>query len=144
MAEAKPMVPGWYWAVAIIALLWEAMGCYAYVMHVTMDAAGMAALPAAEREIRMAMPVWATGAYAVAVWAGLVGAIGLLLRARWARIVFLLSLIGVIVQFGWAFLMTPIMTTMGPSAAAFPAFIILMAALLLWFADWATKRGWLN
>jgi hypothetical protein len=137
-------VPAWYWAVAALALLWEAMGCYAYVSQVSMDSAALAQLPAAQRDIWASMPAWATGAYAVAVWAGLVGAAGLLLRRDWARLAFAASLAGVIVQFGWTFLATPVLATIGKSAAAFPAFILLVAALLLWFSFAATRRGWLR
>lgn len=137
-------VPGWYWAVAAVALLWEAMGCYAYVTQVSMDSAALAQLPAEQREIWMAMPGWAVGAYAVAVWAGLLGAVGLLLRRSWAKLAFAASLIAVIVQFGWSFLATPILRSMGASAALFPAFILIVTALLLWFSGHATRRGWLR
>ena len=137
-------VPGWYWAAAAVALLWEAMGCYAYLTQVSMDSAALARLPAEQREIWAAMPGWAVGAYAVAVWGGLIGALGLLLRRRWARIAFAASLVAVIVQFGWTFLATPILSTMGGSAAAFPAFILVVAALLLRFSAFASKRGWLR
>ena len=27
----KPATPTWYWIVAVLALLWEAAGCYAYL-----------------------------------------------------------------------------------------------------------------
>jgi hypothetical protein len=137
-------VPGWYWAVAGLALLWEAMGCFAYVTQVSMDSAALARLPAAQRDLWVSMPAWVTGAYAVAVWSGLIGAAGLLLRRDWARLAFAASLVAVIVQFGWTFLATPILTTIGPSAAAFPAFILLAAALLLWVSALATRRGWLR
>jgi hypothetical protein len=137
-------VPGWYWAVAIAALLWEAMGCFAYWTQVSMDSAALARLPAAQADLWAAMPAWVVGAYAVAVWGGLLGAIGLLLRRAWARLAFAASLVAVIVQFGWTFLSTPILTTIGASAAAFPAFILLMAALLLYFTGLAAKRGWLR
>jgi hypothetical protein len=140
----RDRVPGWYWAAAVIALLWEAMGCYAYVTQVSMEPAALARLPAEQREIWAAMPGWVVGAYAVAVWAGLLGAIGLLLRRSWARLAFALSLLAVIVQFGWTFLTTPILKTMGASAAAFPALILLVAALLLWFSGVAARRGWLR
>ncbi len=137
-------VPGWYWAVALAALLWNGFGCFMCVSQVGMDAAEMAKLPAVQQEVWRAMPGWAVGAYAVAVWAGLAGAAGLLLRRSWARLAFAVSLIGVIVQFGWTFLGTPILERMGASAAAFPAFIFLVVALLLWFSGAAAKRGWLR
>lgn len=137
-------VPGWYWAVATVALLWGAMGCYAYVTQVSMDSAALAQLPAEQREIWAAMPGWAVGAYAVAVWAGLLGAVGLLLRRSWAKLAFAASLVAVIVQFGWSFLATPILRSMGASAALFPAFILIVTASLLWFSGYAAKRGWLR
>lgn len=137
-------VPGWYWVVVAVALLWEALGCYAYVTQVSMDPAALARLPAEQRDLWMAMPAWVTGAYAVAVWAGLIGAVGLLLRRGWVRLAFAASSVAVIVQFGWTFLATPILTTIGASAAAFPAFILVVAALLLWFSFAAAKRGWLR
>ena len=120
------------------------MGCYAYVTQVSMDSAALARLPAEQRDIWAAMPAWAVGAYAVAVWAGLLGALALLLRQGWARLAFAASLLGVIVQFGWTFLGTPILERMGASAAAFPAFILIVVALLLWFSGIAARRGWLR
>ncbi|MGZ8285712.1 MAG: hypothetical protein ACXW27_06475 [Allosphingosinicella sp.] len=111
---------------------------------VGMDPADQAKLPAAQRDLWASMPSWVTGAYAVAVWAGLVGAAGLLLRRDWARLAFAASLVAVIVQFGWTFLATPILATIGASAAAFPAFILVVPALLLWFSVAAAKRGWLR
>jgi hypothetical protein len=142
--EVRPAVPGWYWAVAILALGWEALGCYAYLTQVTMDAGDLARLPAAQREIWMSMPAWVTAAYALAVWVGLGGALGLLLRRRWARTAFAVSLAAVAVQFGWTFLATPALSTIGAAAAALPAFIVLIGAALLWFANLAARRGWLR
>jgi hypothetical protein len=140
----RDRVPAWYWAVAAVALLWSAMGCYAYVTQVSMDPAAMAQLPAEQRDIWTAMPGCAVGAYAVAVWAALLGAVGLLLRRTWAKLAFAASVLGIVVQFGWTFLATPILRTMGPSSAAFPAFILVVALLLLWFSSLAAKRGWLR
>lgn len=137
-------VPGWYWAVALAALLWNGFGCFMYVTQVGMEPADMARLPEVQQEVWRAMPGWAVGAYAVAVWAGLLGAIGLLLRRSWARLAFAASLLGVIVQFGWTFLGTPLLSRMGASAAAFPAFILIVVALLLWFSSRAARRGWLR
>ncbi|MFP6601382.1 MAG: hypothetical protein VB862_02530 [Pirellulaceae bacterium] len=31
--DAKPVVPGWYWVIAIVALLWNLMGCAAFGME---------------------------------------------------------------------------------------------------------------
>jgi len=142
--EAGTTVPGWYWVVAILALLWEAFGCFSYIQWVTMDAAKLATMPDAEREMWLAMPPWLTGVYAIAVWVGLAGAVALLMRRRLARLAFGVSLAAVVVQFGWIFLTTPIMTTIGPSSTVMPAAIIIVGGIWFLFAGHAVKRGWLR
>jgi hypothetical protein len=109
-----------------------------------MDAADLAKMPAAQQEVWRAMPIWAKSAYAVAVWVGLSGAIALLMRQRWARECFAVSLLAVLVQFGWAYLGTTAMRALGLVGAAFPILIIVAAAFLFWFAGWAARRGWLR
>lgn len=141
---ARTAVPGWYWGVAGVALLWALAGCLAYVTQMSMDAADLAKLPPAQREIWAMMPAWVTAAYAVAVWAGLAGAVALLLRRRWARPAYVLSLLGVVVQFAWSFLGSPLLSTVGPQAAAFPAFIAIAGVALVRFAGRGIRRGWLR
>jgi hypothetical protein len=141
---AKARVPGWYWLVAILALLWEAGGCYAYLMQVTMKVADMGALPAAQRDLWLTMPAWVWSVYAVAVWIGLSGALALLMRQRWARSAFIVSLAAAIVQFGWTFLVRHALAALGASAAILPAAIVLIGAFLVWFAIAATRWGWLR
>jgi hypothetical protein len=136
--------PTWFYITAAIMVLWECIGCFAYLSQVTMSAADMARLPAAQQEIWKMMPAWVTGAYALAVWVGLAGGIALLLRFKISRTLFIVSLIAVVVQFGWTFLATPILTTVGGSAAIFPAFIIAVGAMAVWFAGKAAGNGWLR
>ena len=140
--ETKP--PAWYWIVAVLAFLWEAGGCYAYLNSVTMKATDMLRYPPAQRAVFEATPAWVWAAYAVAVWVGLGGAVGLLLRQRWARLAFILSLIAAIVQFGWVLLATPALGQIGASATAVPVGVVLIGAILIWFAGEAGQRGWLH
>jgi len=140
---ARP--PMWFWIVAVLALLWEAMGCFAYVTQMTMSEEARAALPPLQQRIWAAMPGWATAAYAVAVWTGLAGALLLLLRRKWAQWAFLVSLAGVLAQFGWFFLGNDLTRQMPlAESAPFPAVIIVLAAALWWFSGWSGKRGWLG
>ena len=123
----RPAVPGWFWIVAILALLWEAMGCYAYLSTIT----------AADDTV----PTWVSGAFAVAVWVGVSGAILLLMRQRLARTAFALSLVAAIVQLaGVLFVAKPV--SGGQPAALYAA--VAIGLVLLWFADHAIKRGWLR
>jgi hypothetical protein len=120
------------------------MGCFAYWSQVTMTAADLAQLPQAQQDVWRAMPKWVIGAYAVAVWSALLGVIGLLLRRRWARPLLLLSILGIIGQFGWTFLATDLLKAQGPASAAFPLFILLAGLAMLWLANTAAARGWLR
>ena len=137
-------VPTWFWIVSGLALLWEAMGCYSYVMHVTMSADQIAALPDGERQLMTGVPIWATAAFAIATWGGLAGAVGLLMRRSWARTLFVISLVAILVQFGWWFLIARAGDVLGSSAYTMPVAIIVIGAALVWFSTMAAKRGWLR
>src|SRR5688500_704787 len=134
-------LPKWYWGVAGFALLWMAFGCFNYVLLMTMSPAELAQLPPAQQEVIDTAPVWVNAAYAIAAWSGLGGAIGLLLRRAWARPLFVVSLLAVILQFGWIFTSTDQLAVEGPSAAAFPLVSLLLGVFFVMFADHAQKRG---
>lgn len=143
IGAARP--PFWYWIVALLSVLWSFGGCFAYYTQVSMNAADLAKLPVAQQQLSGMTPVWVTGAYAVAVWIGLAGSFSLLARKAWARRLFIVSLIAVLVQFGWMFLTTPVMALVGPKTAIpLPATIILIAIALVWFSGFATQRRWLR
>lgn len=137
-------VPTWFWIVAVLALLWELMGVGSYLYHVTMSAEAIAALPEGQRDLMNATPSWVMGAFAIAVFSGLAGAVGLVLRRKWAKPLLILSLVAAVIQFGWVFLVFKAHETLGPSSAVFPGIIIVIGAFLVWFASDAAKRGWLR
>jgi hypothetical protein len=134
--------PRWLIWASIALLLWNLSGLAAFVYQSEMSPKMIAALPPAQRDLWNAMPVWDWIAYAVAVNAGSIGAIGLLARKRWAVPVFALSIIAVIVQFIYPFLIARAITDLG--MAVFPIFILIMAVLQWALArNWRAK-GWLN
>ena len=126
-------VPGWYWAVAALALLWEGFGCAIYLMQTL--------TPAAEREAGYAaMASWQWGVFAIAVWSGLIGAIGLLLRKRWATLALLVSLIAAAFQYGYEAATGRLPADVMPMAVT----IIVVGVILVFFASFAGRRGWLS
>ena len=134
-------IPGWFYAVAALALLFEAFGCWMYVAQVSAD---RAALPLDQRAMWDATPTWMTAAYAVAVWVGLAGALLLVLRRRLAVPLLLVSLIAVIVQFSGLFLVPQLRQTVPESALIAPVVLILACYLIFQFARVAQRRGWLR
>jgi hypothetical protein len=137
--------PKWYYAVAGVLTLWALIGCYSYMAQVTMGPADIARMPQAQQDMLAALPVWITGVYAIAVWSALAGAICLLLRLKFAPTAYIVSLVAIVVQFGWTLTALPIIETMGfAEAAGFPIFIAVIGAVSVWFSRLAMARGWLR
>jgi hypothetical protein len=138
-------VPAWFWAVSVLALLWMLVGLLALAMDFMTDEAALAQMTEAQRQLHTTRPQWVFVVYAVAIFSGLAGAIGLLLRRGWAVPALALSLVAVIVQFGYVFLVMDAIAVMGAAQALpFPLMIFALALLWLWFAVIARRRGWLR
>lgn len=90
--------PKWFTPVAILALLWNLLGASAYLMDVTLSPEAVAKMGEAQRTMYASRPSWFVLAYASAVWFGVAGSLALLRRKRWAKPLFLVSLLGLIAQ----------------------------------------------
>ncbi|QGN55605.1 sugar transporter [Novosphingobium sp. Gsoil 351] len=123
-----------FWIVAGLLLVWSLIGDAAYLSQVTADLAKMATTDPSTAKAFAAMPEWAWSAYAVAVWVSTLAAIALLLRRRIAAPLYAVSLVAVLVQFGWTFLGSDVIADKGASAAIFPLIIIAIAAFSLWYS----------
>ncbi len=140
--SVKP--PLWFWAVSAAMLLWNGLGAMAYVADATITADALNALRDAERVLRASRPAWATGAFAVAVFGGVVGCLLLLVRSRWALPVLALSLLGVVAQMTHAFLIANSYEVYGPAGLTMPALVLTFSLFLVCFARCARVRGWLG
>lgn len=132
--NARTGAPAWLRVVAALALLWNLFGVYQYLRTVGVVGG------AAGGEAMGPMPSWLIGAFAIAVFAGAVGSLGLLLLKRWAVWLLVLSLIGVLAQDLWVFALRP----GGAPDKALPLVITAVAILLVWLATTGSKRGWLR
>jgi hypothetical protein len=90
--------PKWFTPVAILALIWNLLGASAYLMDVTISAEAVAEMGEAQRAMYASRPAWFVVAYASAVWFGVAGSLALLRRKRWAKPLFVISLLGLIAQ----------------------------------------------
>jgi len=90
-----PRPAPWHlWLLGVVSLLWNAFGCYDYVMTNLRDAEYLAQFPPEMMLVIDSFPVWVTVAWAFGVWGALAGSILLLLRSRWAFNAFAVSLLG--------------------------------------------------
>ncbi len=135
-------VPKWFVIVAVLALLWNLLGCAAYLMDVMRSADDIARMSAAEQALYAARPAWAVGATAVAVWLGAAGCVGLVMRRTWALPLLVLSLLGVIVQDVYLFGMTGGIAIPG-SVYAIQVLVLAVAIALVWLARLGQRNNWL-
>lgn len=143
MNSKKPTVPGWYWVIAVLALLWNLMGCAAFAMELFAQEAMMEAWTEVQRDWARSIPRWIYAVYGLAVLTGVAGSIGLLLRKGWSVWPFAICLPSVIVQMVYTMFVGGGLEVMGPGTLIMPALVITVAAALLWFS-WSVKgRGWL-
>ena len=134
--------PKWYMPVAIIALLWNLIGCAAYLMDVTLTPEAVAAMSPDQQALYAARPAWAVAVYAIAVWGGALGCVGLIMKQRWAKGALLASLLGLIAQDVALFGMSPV--AIEASVYALQGMVLMIAVLLLLLANKAARQGWLE
>ena len=134
-------MPRYFIVIAIVLLLWNLMGLAAFAMQYTADLTELAKSDPVTAQAFAAMPAWVWIAYTIAVGAGTLGAVLLLMKKATAASLFLLSLIAVVVQFGYTFLGTDLLALKGPSVIAFPAFIVVMAIIQLLYARNLVGKG---
>ena len=79
MNETRSKTPVHLWIVGILALLWNAVGCFDYFATQTKLESYMSNFTPEQLEYFYGFPAWADAAWAIAVWGSLLAAVGLAL-----------------------------------------------------------------
>lgn len=136
--------PIWFWVVSVIALLWNIMGAFNYLNQAYNKAAMLEGLEQAQQEVFESIPAWATAAFAIAVFSGLFASIALLLRKKWAKPLFTISLIAAVAQFiSWLFVSNA-PEAFGPGAYIMPIIVVIIGVYLILFSKKGIQNGWLS
>jgi len=135
-----------YWIIAGAMLVWNAIGLMFYYQQSILTEAVMADAGLTAQQIAHIMntPAWGHSGYAIAVNAGVLGAIFLLLRKSWAVPMFVLSLIGALVQDLDAFVLRDALDAWGTSGVTLPIIVIVICAAEIWYARNAKSKGLLS
>jgi hypothetical protein len=146
MATSAPTrAPAHLWAVGLLAVLWNGFACYDYLMTNLRSEAYLANFPADQLTYMDSLPSWLTAFWALGVWGGLAGSLLLLARSRHAIAAFALSVVGVVITFGYMMFGTDMPASMKTGvSAAMPWVIFIIALFLLWYARGAQKQGLLR
>lgn len=132
-----------FWIVGGAALVWNLIGLVFYFSSVTMTPEALAGFTQEQQDFFNATPKWATSAYAIAVNAGVLGSLFLLLRKAWAIPLFILSLAGVLVQNFYAFVLANGLEVWGSDGVMLPAIVIIIAIGLVFYSHTAKNKGWI-
>lgn len=139
--------PWHLWLVGVVGLLWNGFGGYDFIMSTTQGETYWRASGMTQPMIDYynAMPTWMYGPWIIGVWGAVIGSILLLLRNKLAVPAFALSLLGAAGSLVYG-LMNP-MPGLPPAMAMMaymPWVILVIAALLLWYAWAMRKKGVLS
>jgi hypothetical protein len=135
------------WIVGGLAALWNAFGCYDYVMTRMRNTDYLASMmPGVDPDATLAwidgFPMWAQFGWGLGVWLGLLGGLLLLLRSRWAVMALGVSLLGAVLGLGYQIAAAPPLP--GAEGAMFeivPFVLILVAAALFLYARAMAAKG---
>ncbi len=129
-----------FWIISVIALIWNVMGVMAYLGQTYMDETTLQAMPVEDQTYYANVPAWVTAAFAIAVFAGALGSIALLLRKKVANILFVISLLAVLAQDVYTFFMQDDISLSG-TRMLWPIFIIVISFFLVYFSKDGVKKG---
>ena len=142
---AQGRTPVHLWIVGILSLLWGCMGAYDYVMTRMHNLAYFKSMmpnadPTTVYAFLDGMPIYASIGWGLGVWGGLLGAVLLLVRSRYAVWAYAASFVGMLLSFGWQLLVA----TNVPAAMSnpvVPAVVTVIGIFTLWYSWSMEKKG---
>jgi len=138
----KPKIA--FWIIAVIALIWNAMGVNQYLQQQYRTVAFKSQYTTEQLELVYNMPSWAIAAFALAVFSGVLGSLALLLRKKVASLLFSISLLAILVQMAYNFGIINSYEIYGPSGLIMPVVIVVFAVFLLFYSKSVSKKSWLK
>jgi len=129
-----------YWLVVILSFLWYAVGVFNYLAQAYMTDETLVSFPDEVQLYYTNLPAWVTAAFALAVFGGLLGSVGLFLRKKWASFLFLGSFFAIVAQqFHSFFVQDFIEITI--EKAIMPLLILIIALYMIYYSRKSETEG---
>jgi hypothetical protein len=143
MADARTKTPWHLWLVGVIAILFNAIGVFDFVMSMAQGAAYMASAGMTPDQIAhyQQMPGWMTVVWAVGVFGAFLASALLLLRKGLAFPVFVLSLAAFLLNLLYTYVLTNGGAVMGQQMAITSAVIAGLLLFFSWYSRFMAGRG---
>jgi len=123
-----------------VLLVWNIIGLLFYYQQMTLTPEAIASMGPEIAAFMEATPVWANAGYAIAVNAGVVASILLLLRNSWALYLYVLSFLGVLIQDLDAFVLRDVAGVFGNFAYYLPSIVIIICLAEIWYTRSVANR----
>lgn len=137
-------VPVWFYIIAALALLWNVMGAAAVIMNFMISPEDIAMLGPEQQQMYADTPSWSSYASLLAVLAGSLGCIALLMKKAWAYLAFIVSLLGLIIQDIGIFIVVDAISVMGVEVLIMQTIVFVIALALIWLAKRAIIKEWIS
>jgi hypothetical protein len=139
-ADARPDTA--FWIIGIVALIWYLIGLFFYYTGVTATPELLAQSMTPEQvAIFTATPAWVTSANAIAVVAGVLACILLLLRKKLAVPLFVISLLAAVVQDIYVFFLSDSLAAFGIQPVIIQGLVIIIGAFMLVYSRNKRAQG---
>jgi len=130
-----PKTPRSLYFIGILAILWNAIGAFDYVMTEIRNPWYMSSFTSEQLAYFETFPMWATATWALGVWGGLLGSFLLLRRLRLTVVAFSISLFSATLTFIYNFVLTDGLHIMGGTTALIiPGIVLLVGTFLLFYS----------
>ena len=126
-----------FWVICVVALIWNVMGSINFVMQ--MNPEMVAKFPEEAQSLITSRPLWATIAFAVAVFGGVLAEVLLLIKKASAYYLFIASFLGIIITNIHTFQAN---STFDVWIGIFMSFFI--ASFLIWYTKNVQRNGWVS
>ena len=133
--------PKHLWIVGILAVLWNLMGVFDYLATQLKLESYMGEFTPEQLDYFYGIPAWAVAGWAIAVWVGLAGAVGLLLRRKWSAMAFAISLAGLALSSIYTLGLSNGLEIMGSAGTVMTVLIWVVSIFLVWYSRQQTKVG---
>lgn len=143
MADALVKTPWHIWLIGVIAVLFNAVGVFDFVMSMAQGAEYQARAGMTPDQIAhyQGMPGWMTVVWAVGVFGAFLASILLLLRRKFAFPTFVLSLAAFLISLLYTYVLTNGGAVMGRQMALMSAVIAALLIFFSWYSRVMAARG---
>lgn len=134
-------VPVHFWVIAVLSLLWHAVGAADYIATQLEIEAWLSGFSEEQLAYFLGFPKWVVAFWAISIWTAVFGSLALLLRRSWAFHLFVASLIAMLVTAFHNFVLSNGAEIMGMFGVAFSLVILAINVFLIVYSRAMIRRG---